>query len=162
MVANSLFLNEKNMPLCRFGPGGDFVSDWPMEPLGQEQIEVGSIGKTLSKIAEIIGVVIAPELMGQMEEANILLGNNFKEDIESVHYASGDDHAETTSNAGADQTVSTEPTLFRNDTGISQSLRSKPNNRVRARRSVKRKRAAASRPWQGTLFETYGPSTQVA
>ena len=162
MVANSPFSNEKNIPLCRFGPGGDFVSDWPMEPLSQEQIGIGPIGKTLSKLAEIIGAVIAPELIGQIKEANILQVNNLKENIESAHCTSGDNHAETTSNAKANQTVSAEPILFGDDTGISSPVRRKPNNRVRTRRSVKRKSVAASRPWQGTLFETYGPSTQVA
>ena len=162
MVANSPFSNEKNRPLCRFGPGGDFVSDWPAEALCQEQIGIGSLGKTLSRITEIIGAVIVPELIGQRKEANILLGNNFKESIESVHYTSGDNHAETTANAGANQTVSREPTLFGDDTGVSSPVRRKPNNRIRARRSVKKKSSASSCPWQGTLFETYNQSSQVA
>ena len=161
MVTENSFLDGENTPLCRFGPGGDFISDWPDEPLRQRQVEVSSIGKTLSRIAEIIGVVIAPELMGQMESANILLGNDLKEDIESGQYANGD-HAETAANVRVDKAVSKEPTLFSDDTGISRPVRSKPNNRVRARRSTKRKKAVASCPWQGTLFETYGPSSQVA
>ena len=162
MVAKKFFLDGENAPLCRFGPGGDFVFDWPVEPLRQKQTEINSIGKTLSRIAEIIGVVIAPELIGQMESANVLLGNHLKEDIESVKYKNHGNHAETTANVRTNQTVSKEPTLFSNDTGVSRSIGSKPNNRVRTRRSTKRKRIVASCPWQGTLFETYSQSSQVA
>ena len=45
MATNNPFSNEENTPLCRFGPGGDFVSDL----LPRVQIGADSIGKTFSK-----------------------------------------------------------------------------------------------------------------
>ena len=38
MKKNNRFSNYDGPPVCRFGPGGDFVTDWP----------VGATGKVLN------------------------------------------------------------------------------------------------------------------
>ena len=65
--------NESNVPLCRFGPGGDFVEDWPERAPEPVEPAADPLRKVLSTIARMIGATLAPELITEVESANIVL-----------------------------------------------------------------------------------------
>ena len=59
------FKNKRmDIPLCKFGPGGDYTSELYAEELGtlnQPQEPVSPLGKVLNAIADIIGATVQPE-----------------------------------------------------------------------------------------------------
>lgn len=156
------YSDDKNYPLCRFGPGGSFVSDWPA---GQTRTS-DPIGKVLQTIAKFIGTV-TDELLTKDETAQ----NGFclpeaiqLTDMEDeIDFSQSDKpDAQTAANAKTDRKLSKEKLLFDNDTGISKPAGNKQNHGVRTCRRAKRKRPSFSTVWQGSLFEPYIQSPTTA
>jgi len=53
--------DKMNGPVCRFGPGGDFVSVWPRQPLELTHSSTGRLCKLLASMAEIVTVLLDSE-----------------------------------------------------------------------------------------------------
>jgi hypothetical protein len=154
--------NDKKFPVCKFGPGGEYCEDWPMGAVSVSD----PLGKVLGVIAKIIGAVTNELTAGENEFENELVlqdaGHILNMEDEFGTDMSDASVAATNAVAAADRKLAQEPMLFDNHTGTGHVAGHKSNNRVRARRGAKRKRAPFGTMWQGSLFEHYGQSTQVA
>ncbi len=171
MDKNERFLNDENFPVCRFGPGGDFVTDWPYTVPKKPRRPIASLLKT---IAKMLDVVITEELLNSstIEKINLAINgefeiSNLKSQISNMENEidvnkSDESNAPATSGIKTGGQLQAQPMLFDNASGIVRPAGHKPNNGVRAHRRVKRKRTAFSQPWQGSLFESYPQSAKVA
>ena len=58
---------NNNAPLCKFGPGGDYVDEWdaPAVVIPKEHKET-HLGQVLNVIAEIIGATVQPEILTEI------------------------------------------------------------------------------------------------
>jgi hypothetical protein len=116
--------NKQLEPVCRFGPGGEFVSIWP-GPSEFQLLSQNRLLKTLACLNEIIAGVLGSEF------------DQPSADIPKAHPAPA---------AGG------QPTLFPDDNRIALQATHKPRHRLRAhRRTVKRPRIEPRE--QGMLFE---------
>ena len=174
MDKNKRFSNDENFPVCRFGPGGDFVQDyWPDKKASKASRQ--PIGSLLKAIAKMLDVVITEELLqsSTIEKINLAInGAQLTADLEneidinkSVYGEQGrtnESDASPVTGLEANQHLQKEPMLFDNASGTGAVAGHKPTDGIRARRGTKRKRTAFSAPWQGSLFEPYAQSTKVA
>jgi hypothetical protein len=159
------FLNEANPPLCRFGPGGSYVTNWPA---GTSVASKKPIASVLDTISKMLDTVINEELLqnSTVEKIHAAIQNaqlpDFMED-EIEFDKSNDVNATTVSGLKTGgQFKKLQPMLFDYASGTCEHSGNKQNNSIRAHRRLKRKRPAFSRPWQGTLFEPYIQSVKVA
>lgn len=151
-------------PVCKFGPGGDFVSVWPrqLKPLfrrSQSRLVrlLGSVGGT---IAELFDSELSTV---QIESAGVIRDPGGQE--KSDYAAEGIDrgaYAATVAGAEGGGRVSSEPMLFPDDWRISRAVEHKPKHRIRTHRRVAKKKPALSIAGQGSLFEADGKSTKTA
>jgi hypothetical protein len=166
MEKNKRFSNDENFPVCRFGPGGDFVQDyWPDKKLSQAPRR--PIGSVLKAIAKMLDVVITEELLqnSTLEKINLAInGAQITADLENEIDIDKSDELNAPPVAGLEvnQHLQKEPMLFDNASGAGAIAGHKPADGIRARRGSKRKRSAFGTPWQGSLFESYPQSAKVA
>ncbi len=164
MESRNGFLNDGNAPLCRFGPGGDYVKDWPTGTYKAQQKPIGSV---LSTIAKMLDTVIDEELMQNSTIAKIhsAIQNSKLPDLteyEIEYEKSNDVNASSVSGVKISEQFSAEPMLFDNAAGAFGHSGNKQNDSVRAHRKPKRKRASFGRVWQGSLFDAHQQSAKVA
>lgn len=158
------YFDEKDMPVCRFGPGGDFVQDWPAGAAKDSRQPISSI---LAVIAKMLDTAITTELLqnSTIEKINLAIKNadltvNMEDEID-VNKSDKPD-AQTTPGTQTGRKLSEEPMLFDNDTGVVPVAGYKQNNCIRAHRRPKRKRTSFGASRQGSLFEPYPESSKVA
>lgn len=157
------FYNE-DIPVCRFGPGGDFIRDWPIKTTKSSHKPIGSI---LAAIARIIDAAITSQLLQDpvVEKINLAVnGGRLQTDMEDKldKIQSDKSYASPASGAQACGKLSEEPMLFDNAPGAGSIAGHKQNHGVRAHRRPKRKRPAFCQSRQGSLFEPYPASSKVA
>ena len=157
------YFDENDIPVCRFGPGGDFVADWPP----REKFPTDPISKILETIAKIIGTVITPELLQRSNADKINFALIDAEQIlnteDKIDFNQSDESdTKTVTSAQADRKLPQEPMLFDNDTGTGSIAGHKQNHGIRAHRRPKRKRTSFGTIRQGSLFEPYPQSSKVA
>jgi len=147
--------DDNNQPLCRFGPGGDFVTNWPAEkpePAGEAE---NSLTKLLARLSEIINSLVGADL----SEADTGFSGRMSFIKEGSRYevkaSAVEQPADTSPDATAksDRRVPAEPMLFADDCGAGRSSKHSPKHRVRAHRRAKKKASSLSIAGQGTLFE---------
>ena len=144
------FNNEDMTPICKFGPGGEYVSFLP-----KEYAEIASpnnpLAKALEKIAKIMGtpiksvspVSLKPVKIYSMEEQGESEPNT--KSIACI--------AASVGNSQADSKLSKQQSLFSVDAGACRAGGNKPAYRIRAYRRPARKRTAGKIGRQGTLFD---------
>jgi|GEM_PF-3566838 len=175
MDKNERFYSDPNLPICRFGPGGDFVTDWPVGTAGKvSKASRRPIGTVLKAIAKMLDAVITEELLNSstIEKINLAINgeseiSNFKSQISNMENKidvnkSDESNASTTAGIEAGGQLQTQPMLFDNASGTGTIAGNKQNIHIRTHRRVKRKKTAFSQPWQGSLFESYSQSSKVA
>ncbi len=136
---------RNNIPLCKFGPGGEYQNDWSMsQPVTNRSSS--AIGKLLDIIAEMTGLTEEPQPLTKKQVINEAKQNN----------------AKATSNSTISGRLSSQPTLFSDDIGIGSPSKARANNRVRTHRRVTKKRAANSCRWESTLFGVDFSSSKLA
>jgi len=148
---------KQDIPLCKFGPGGDYVNSWsaPESPMPQERHS--PLGKVLNLIAEILGAAVQPEILTEIacalptEPLNLQTASREKTENEPAY----SHHTPPASYAAAGKTSCTEAMLFGDDWGTGCGPAHQPDHRVRARRRTSRKRPSGTFNRQGTLFDTY-------
>ena len=162
------------MPVCRFGPGGDFVADWPPRKklsadttLHSTLRSTSPISKVLETIAKIIGTVIAPELLQRNNADKISIALTDIQQAENMEdkidfNQSDKPDAQTVTSAQAYRKLPQEPMLFDNNTGAGTVAGHKQNNSIRAHRRPKRKRVSFGTIRQGSLFNLDSKSSKVA
>ena len=62
-----MFDKRNSQPLCRFGPGGEYVSDWTLQSDSNAISKAGKLGKVLATLGEMIGATFNPELLENMQ-----------------------------------------------------------------------------------------------
>jgi hypothetical protein len=132
-------------PVCRFGPGGDFVSAWPPQPQPPKKQPVTLLGR----LNEII---------------TTLLGSVSKENLEYVVESSVGKPAYSSPTAAikSDSRFSGRPLLFPDDCRIGLAAGHKPKHHIRAYRRTAKKRPVISFASHGSLFETNFKSAKTA
>ena len=153
----------RDEPICKFGPGGDYVRVWPGKAGGKGDA-VGAVEnplrKVLERLADIIGATVniasvsgvgveGPQEIGACEIVN----ETKEENHVAADNESGTGNAETIRDTQAHPAVRAEPLLFADDSRVGAGVRRKSNYRIRAHRKTARKRAAQKIDGQGTLFE---------
>lgn len=150
------FKNRSEKPLCKFGPGGEFVTDWPGGEMKAYKSNKNPLGKVLSTIAEIIGATIDPELIAELTsapKAAQITDFNTKKEKTSIEAAKPEPDPKTIGHSQTDKQLPKQPMLFPDDRGIGRGVRRKPHNRIRAHRRTSRKTASRKVKRQNTLFE---------
>ena len=153
--------NESNQPLCRFGPGGDFVSEWPA---GAQILDnhAGGLTKVLNSISDII-----TGLLGSQPDETTLISNEIKgcdattpcrkeeseyaiehTDIENRTYTP------TITIIKGNRRFPGKQMLFADDWRAGSGNENKPKHHIRTHRRTAKKRPSGSLPGQGSLFET--------
>lgn len=165
MDKNNRFNNDKNFPVCRFGPGGDFVEDyWPDKT--ESKVPRRPIGSLLKAIAKMLDVVITEELLqnSTIEKINLAInGAQLTADLENeIDIDKSESDAPPVAGLEVDRQLQKEPLLFDNASGTGTIAGHKSADGIRTRRGTKRKRSAFGSPWQGSLFESYPQSAKVA
>ena len=160
---------SRDIPLCKFGPGGDYTSEWKAAASSGSSNTESPLGHVLNAIAEIIGATVQPEILTEIacalppEPQSTTPPTNIKENQES--HEDGEqhtDHTKTIPHTVPSGKLSKEPLLFGNDWGIGTGLKYQPGHRVRTHRRASRKRTADSLHGQGTLFEVNKPGRKTA
>ena len=136
-------------PLCKFGPGGDFVSYWPGGHGGLPRPAAGALGSLLSRLAELIRNSNPAAEMPASHNQHPADTEDRKHDDDRPN---GIDAA-SVATAESDSPFSGEPMLFAHDCRTGKRTAHKPKHRIRAHRRAAKKGASASIPGQGTLFE---------
>ena len=163
--------DDFNVPVCRFGPGGEYVKDWPAKK-GQLPVpESNPLGKVLALIADVIGTTVSGELMIQAGAVS-----ETKADIEepadnylipekqsgAANRGENTNYAASTAGPKDSSRISAEPMLFADDSRSSGRAVHKPHHRIRAYRRAPRKRPARKIDTQATLFEVDTASQSAA
>jgi hypothetical protein len=132
-------------PVCRFGPGGDFISVWPP----QSQPHKAQPAKLLTRLNEIIAALL-----------NLSSKENLDYVVESN--AGKPAYSSPTTTLKGDSRFSGRPLLFPDDCRIGLTARNKPKHHIRAYRRTAKKRPAIAFAGHGSLFESNFKSTKTA
>lgn len=145
-------------PVCKFGPGGDFVSVWPATGGKSAASCSGWLSKLLNKLAQ----AIATEPIGAVRGGERILYR--KQEFENALRGSSHEptDAETATIIKGDNVFCGGAMLFANDGGTGGRIRYKPKHRIRTYRRAAKKRSSDGLPGQGTLFETDFGSARTA
>jgi hypothetical protein len=163
--------DDFNVPMCRFGPGGDYVNSWPAKKFQLPGQGHNPLGKVLAMIADVMGTTVSGELMIQAGTTG-----RHKADFEapSDNYVMPEkissaakrtqNTSYTPSIAGIRDSspIAAEPVLFADDCRSSRGAGRKPHYRIRAYRRSGRKRTAHKIEPQATLFEVDTASQSAA
>ena len=167
--------NDKQAePLCRFGPGGDFITCWDSEPIGPEYSS-NRIAKLMISIIEALSVSIGIRQkiafmninhFGQEEsdstnEVDVFDKEATHNAVKSTESAERNDSA-TASAAEDDSRLPAEPMLFPDAGGDGRRIKYQPKHRIRTYRRTAKKRPAFRFCEQGSLFEGQFRSARTA
>lgn len=162
--------NERIKPVCKFGPGGDYVRFWPPGSYELPQLSANSLTKVLMSLSKIMENLLSSE-SGNMLAGRTAAGraaNRFdcwKGDLEDAVKSAKIDkpsHAASSTVIKGDRPRSGEPMLFADDWRVGIGTWRKPKHHIRACRRTAKKRAALSIPGQGTLFDVDFKSARTA
>jgi len=161
--------NRETAPLCKFGPGGDFISVWqpetpepfeqsnPLEKLSASIIEVAAIllGFKLTNPHNLLIKTCGssePVLLHKEEMKNAVKFNR-------IHRATD---SSPTSVAQDDNRLPTEPMLFPDFSRNGIRIRHQPKHRIRTYRRAAKKRPVMRFAKQSSLFEDQFKSARIA
>lgn len=146
-----------DIPLCRFGPGGDFVSYWPK---GSGESYPQSYESNLTKIIERLSQIISGVIQSRPDvkvtfadaEATILQKTQNERTIIAKPKNKKQSHSATNSASLSDKKVSGQQLLFADDWGAGERAGHKPKHNVRAHRRASKKRVSFKWHRQSSLF----------
>jgi len=156
-------------PLCKFGPGGDFIAVWqpePAEPLGRLSSLTELLTSTLGIAAIMAG--LRPSNLPVDLTAAARCGKYAACVREKVKNVVGNSRPHSTADSAPATTIadsgvlSREPMLFPHNSGIGSRIKHKPKYRIRAYRRAAQKRTAFRLSEQGSLFELDLPIARTA
>jgi hypothetical protein len=159
-------------PVCRFGPGGQYLSFWPAGSMefSSGQPWPNNLSKVLGSIARIISATLSPQQLcaDVIIEKNCQSAEESSEHKEQTHNAKPnpkpDKSAYTPPNAviRSNRKFPGEPMLFADDRGTCRRTNNKPKHHIRAYRGTAKKRAGFDIARQSTLFEANLKSQKIA
>jgi hypothetical protein len=170
--------NRQIEPLCKFGPGGDFVAAWRPEPLEISEMSNRFVRLLQSVFEVFVGLVEkgsgtfsarrAPGRSDRRHRTRFLPDDLIVFDREKViHDAEirriGDrTHAKAVATVENGRAFAREPMLFPDLGGNGGRPKHKPKHRIRTYRRVAKKGPALRFGEQGSLFEGQFPSAKTA
>jgi hypothetical protein len=153
-------------PLCKFGPGGDFVAVW--EPKSSQRLEAPSrlFSAATKALAAAFGLTCADEdvpLSNSYYPDEPLASNTEKlnDAIENSTACDSTDAASAPASAN-DSPLSAELPLFPDLVRNGLRIRHQSKHRIRASRRAAKKGAAFRIPKQGSLFEAQLARARIA
>ncbi len=156
------------VPICKFGPGGDFVREWPARKKVSKSMK-NQLGEVLVTIAEILGATISPELLAAADGHcdisinKLFKGTSFTEKTSDADNGSKrNDQSSSTGSVNSNINVQGEALLFSDDRRARRKVKRKPNYRIRTHRRSSKKRVSVQLEGQGTLFEINGAREPAA
>jgi hypothetical protein len=146
-------------PVCRFGPGGDFIQPWPAKPEDYLQQSQSPLARLLYSISRIINTTEhAPVIAGTAENHNMMEHDENAKSQEIAHRH----NAATTANSKSDSDFQGQILLFANDCRAVGTVEHKPKHSIRAHRRTAKKRPPLRIAGQGSLFEADAQSAKTA
>jgi len=154
--------DEQNEPVCRFGPGGDFVSFWPPRHSASRKAVPNSLALLLERLAKIINAKLTPDFDASADSPKIThqpqpltLAEKGKLEYEVKHAKSEKPtNTATISVINSNCDLQDQPLLFPDDRRVGISTGHKPKHRIRTYRRTSKKKAPVQLSGQGSLFET--------
>jgi hypothetical protein len=161
---------DDNPPLCRFGPGGDFTSDWLTQSAGHAPSSNNRLNKILASLNEIIAAMLGAEL-----DDHAVKNEKYQLEAKRIIFPNGElKHADKNIDPDKTPDPATVPTvndgsslpdqqmLFPDDGGDSRRAPNKPKYRIRTYRKASKKKALVSFFGQGSLFDDNLKSARTA
>jgi hypothetical protein len=161
--------NGQIEPLCKFGPGGDFIAVWQPE-LTQTNTLPRPLAGVFAGVAEIVSAIIGwnrgsdPVGAGGASGGDMLV-SRYEEKIANAVESRETCNTVDPSPASAFEdggVLSGEPMLFPDLGRDGVRIEPKPKHRVRARQRVAKERSALRLAQQGTLFDLDFASARLA
>jgi len=161
--------NRQAEPLCKFGPGGDFVAAWQPEP--SDVFETSSrLVRLLSSAAEVVAVILGfkhaaggVSLRGDFRcDELIVLDREKVINAAQINRIGDTAYAPATTVADNGGAFSPEQMLFPDLGGDGVRVKHKPKHRIRTYRRVAKKGPALGFAEQGSLFEGQLQSAKTA
>ena len=156
-------------PLCKFGPGGDFIAVWrpePAEPLGRLSSLTELLTSTLGIAAIMAG--LRPSNLPVDLTAAVRCGKYAACVREKVKNVVGNSRPHSTADSAPATTIadsgvlSRQPMLFPDNSRTGSPIKHQPKYRVRTYRRAAKKRPAFRLSEQGSLFEPDLASARTA
>jgi hypothetical protein len=146
----------ENDPLCRFGPGGEFIWHWPGdEILFADKPLQNELSKVLARLKEIISGALRSEKTKEIAAGQNLIQSSAGS--KETGYGNEETrfrqpHAATSAVASCDIRIPSGQLLFADDWRAGKVAEYKPKHRVRAYKPASKKRPSYELLGQGTLF----------
>ena len=154
-------------PVCKFGPGGEYLSVWPPGRVQEDDLSAGHVTRLLESLGEIIGVLSGSRCVRASTPA--MSNNNpvatpkeTSPDAAARHRPHRRFNPETAPGAAAYRGFPREPMLFPDDSRTGEPIEPQPQHGVRAPRRTPKIIAALDLPGQGTFFEIDAPRAKSA
>ncbi len=167
----SEWLNGEVWPACRFGPGGDFVSLWPIKSSTCSRTTGNRLSRLLDLLAELMHTVLGVDFEDSSIEPAIVQNSVIVEchddreksiDDAEKQQIQRSGYAKTTSIASINSTIPNQSQLFTDDWRVSMRTGHKPKHRIRTHQRTSKKRTSFSDSGQGSLFEVDFKSARTA
>jgi len=151
-------------PLCKFGPGGDFVAAWQPKPSEYPDVLARLLGSAVDALAAAFGLKSAganvplssnfypPKGVPRTNEPTVHHMEKLNDAIENSTAHDSTDSASAPAHAN-DSPFSAEPLLFPDLVRNGLRIKHQPKHRIRAPRRTAKKGPAFRIPKQGSLFE---------
>ncbi len=153
---------NENQPLCKFGPGGEFVSIWP--PRAEKPALSGAslFGRLLSFVTDVVPTLVGAAPSGVLSDpqSSTPFSNGPSRRKEKTGYEIRPDskpkqsrNAPTASTVEDNSGFPRQQLLFADNCRAGLRIGHKPKHNIRAHRAASRKRLAFRVTGQGSLFE---------
>jgi len=147
-------------PLCKFGPGGDFVAAWEPKPSECAEVVARLLSSAVEALAAALGLKCSTPPICPNEQTDFHMEKP-KDAIETSTDRDSTDAASAPAPAN-DSRFSAEPLLFPDLVRNGIRIKHKPKHRIRTSHRASKKGAAFRIPKQGSLFEGQFPRARIA
>jgi hypothetical protein len=160
--------NKQIEPVCRFGPGGDYVSLWPGQATDLSGFFATRLGKIVHSANEVLHALVGCGFdLNSSQGCSTQIQEQFVQRKEKAEYGLGYDtdgaaYAPSITTVKGDSPVPEEPMLFTDDRRIIFPAGNKPKHRIRAYRRAAKKRTPFGLPSQSSLFKSDLQSARIA
>ena len=154
-------------PVCKFGPGGEYLSVWPPGLLPEDDLSGGHLSRLLASLAEIVGVLsgtrcVQATTLTTSRNKTAPTAKETTPDAAARHRPHRRFDPETAPSAPAHRRFPREPMLFPDDSRAGEPAKPQPKHGVRAPRRAAKKVTAVDFAGQGSLFEVDAPRAKTA
>jgi hypothetical protein len=157
---------KDNNPLCRFGPGGDYIAEWKAE---NEFGEGNALSKVLEALGSIVAMMAGVEPRGIQSHKTNLNGGQLQDNghtsgfkFKLHNFKSGKINAKANSNTKVGKMLPGEQMLFADDSGAVKDTGYKPKHSIRTYHGASKKRTNDWNFGQGSLFDDKHRSARTA